>query len=110
MLAPVWNGCQAGITVASILSDGGVKGCLSLPNDYVEGNIREKKFTDIWNSPDFASYNRNFQIKDLKNSCKDCKFCKRCKGGCQTVSLALTGEMHGDPYCLHLIEEEIMNQ
>lgn len=109
MLAPIWNGCQAGITVASILSNGDVKGCLSLPNDYVEGNIREKKFSDIWHNSDFASYNRKFENKDLRNSCKVCKFSKRCKGGCLTVSLALTSKMHGDLYCLHLIEEDMKN-
>jgi radical SAM protein with 4Fe4S-binding SPASM domain len=110
MLSPIWNGCQAGITTVGILSNGGVKGCLSLPNDYVEGNIREKKLTDIWNDPEFASYNRKFKKIDLKGDCKYCNYSKRCKGGCETVSVTLTGEMHCDPYCLYMIEKEMMTK
>lgn len=108
MVTPIWNGCQAGITTMGILSDGGIKGCLSLPKEYTEGNIREKKLDEIWNAPDFASYNRKFKSENLKNNCKNCKYSKRCKGGCETVSLAITREMHCDPYCLYLIEQEMI--
>ena len=108
MLTPIWNGCQAGITTVGILSDGSIKGCLSLPNDYIEGNIREKKLTDMWNDSNFASYNRKFKQEDLKGNCKDCKYSRRCKGGCETVSVVLAGEMHCDPYCLYMIEKEMI--
>jgi len=108
MVTPIWKGCQAGISSLAIQSDGGIKGCLSLPNDYIEGNIRERSLIDIWNNPNFASYNRKFKQEDLKGSCKSCKYSKRCKGGCETISTALTGELHCDPYCLFLIEQEMM--
>ena len=107
MVLPVWKGCQAGITVCAIQSNGGVKGCMSLPDDYIEGNVKEKSLYDIWNSPDFASYSRNFKKEDLNESCKDCKYGKKCKGGCTTMSIAITGKTHCDPYCLHLIEKEM---
>ncbi|MCK5458609.1 MAG: radical SAM protein [Thermoplasmatales archaeon] len=106
MISPIWKGCQAGITTIGIQSNGSIKGCLSLPDDYIEGNIRNQNLTEMWNSPSFALYNRKFKKEDLKGGCKTCKYGKSCKGGCETVSTAITGEMHGDPYCLYLIEKE----
>lgn len=110
MITPIWKGCQAGITTIGITSDGGVKGCLSLPDEFIEENIRNKSLTDIWNDPSFASYNRQFKKDELKGDCKDCKYGKSCKGGCETVSASLTGEMHCDPYCLYMIEKEMMTK
>lgn len=107
MLTPVWKGCQAGITTIGIQSNGGIKGCLSLPDKYIEDNIRKRSLTEIWNDPTFARYNRKFKKEDLKGDCKDCKYGKSCKGGCETVSTTLTGKMHCDPYCLYPIEKEI---
>jgi len=108
MITPVWKGCQAGITTVGIQSNGNIKGCLSLPDNYFEDNIRNKSLTDIWNDPTFASYNRKFKKEDLKGGCMNCQYGKSCKGGCSTVSTSLTGELHCDPYCLHLIEKEII--
>jgi len=103
-----WIGCQAGITAIGIQSNGGIKGCLSLPDVFIEGNIREKSIADIWNDPDSFSYNRNFKKEDLNGECKDCKHGRRCHGGCLTVSASLTGKNHCDPYCLSLIEEKMI--
>jgi len=107
MLFP-WMGCQAGISTVGITSDGGVKGCMSMPDEFIQGNIRQRSLKEIWNDPNFASYNRNFKKSDLEGECKNCKHGKQCKGGCITVSSALTGKNHCDPYCLNLIEKEIM--
>jgi radical SAM protein with 4Fe4S-binding SPASM domain len=107
MLFP-WMGCQAGLSTMGITSDGKVKGCMSLPDDFIQGSIREKSVQDIWNDPDFASYNRKFSKNDLEGKCKSCKHGKRCRGGCLTVSKTLTGKNHNDPYCLFLIEQEMM--
>ena len=107
MVLPVWKGCQAGITIAAIQSNGGVKGCLSLPDEYIQGNIREKSLYDIWNAPSFASFSRNFKYEDLDESCKGCKYGKKCKGGCNTMSAALNDKLHSDSYCLYSIEKEM---
>ena len=107
MITPTWKGCPAGISTIGITSDGGVKGCLSLPNEFIEDNIRNRSLIDIWNSPNFASYNRNFNKDDLKGECKTCKYGKSCKGGCSTVSSTLSGEPHHNPYCFHLIEQKM---
>jgi radical SAM protein with 4Fe4S-binding SPASM domain len=107
MLFP-WLGCQAGISTVGIQSDGGVKGCMSLPNEFVEGNIREKSIKEIWNQPNSFSYNRNFNKKDLKEDCKNCKHGKNCKGGCLTVSTTIKNDIHCNPYCFYLIEKDTM--
>ena len=102
-----WNGCQAGISTIGIQSNGEVKGCLSLPQEFIEGNIRDNLISDIWQKPGFCSYNRDFKESDLNNSCIGCKYGKKCRGGCLGVSIGVTGKSNGDPYCLKTIEKEI---
>ena len=40
--------CDAGLTVASILADGGISGCLSIRSNYRQGNIATDSFWDVW--------------------------------------------------------------
>ena len=105
-----WRGCWAGKMVLGIQSDGNVKGCLALSDDFIEGNIREKSIIDIWNDPHAFAYNRKFNVVDLGENCKDCKYGETCKGGCLTRSDALTGFLHNDPYCFYRIEQEMFMQ
>ena len=103
-----WIGCQAGLTAMGIKSDGSILGCLSLPDSFIEGNIHERSIIDIWCDSTLFSYNRKFTKEKLKGECKNCRHGKRCRGGCLTVSSSLTGEKHSDPYCLHVIEQQII--
>ncbi|MCK4995812.1 MAG: radical SAM protein [Thermoplasmatales archaeon] len=100
-----WNGCQAGISAIGIQSNGEVKGCLSLPPEFIEGNIRENTISEIWQKPGFCSYNRDFKKFDLNNDCVNCRFGEKCRGGCIGVSVGITGKSNGDTYCFKLIEE-----
>jgi len=109
-LYPGWNGCQAGISILSIKSNGDIIGCLSIPDLKVEGNIRERSIIDIWNDPNSFSYNRKFNVKDLGENCKECKFGKTCKGGCNGMSVGYTGKLHNHPYCLYKIEPELFKK
>jgi radical SAM protein with 4Fe4S-binding SPASM domain len=104
-IMPNWKGCQAGISSIGIQSDGGVKGCLSLPEEFVQGNVTKKKLFDIWKDQEFCSFTREFQTERLNGDCVDCKYGKKCKGGCLATSLGLTNKMFSDPYCFKLIEE-----
>lgn len=104
---PEWNGCQAGISLIGIESNGGIKGCSALTNNFVEVNVRDKSIVEIWNDPNSFSYNRCFKNKDLSGFCKSCKYCRTCKGGCTMTSFMSTGNLHGDPFCFHKIEEEM---
>ena len=99
-----WNGCQAGITILSIKSNGDAIGCLATPDEYIEDNIRNRSIVDIWNDPNSFAYNRKFKKEDLGENCKDCKYGEICKGGCMGVSTSLTGKLHNDPYCFYQIE------
>jgi radical SAM protein with 4Fe4S-binding SPASM domain len=104
-LLPIWTGCPAGITTVGIQSDGGIKGCLSLPDEFIEGNIRQRRVSELWNDPAVFSYNRRFKKDDLNNDCGLCKYGKTCRGGCLSVSTSITGKPHSDPYCLYLLEK-----
>lgn len=102
-----WPGCQAGISVVGVRSNGEVLGCLSINNDsFIEGNVKNKSLYEIWNSQNAFSYTRNFQTKDAGENCKECKFICECKGGCSEMSLTSTGKLHNDPYCFYKIEKK----
>lgn len=99
-------GCYAGTRIAGIESNGNVKGCLSMPEEFVEGNIREKSFTEIWNNPDGFIYNRRFTRDTATGACHDCHYLPLCRGGCTTTSFSQTGERANNPYCMWQIEKK----
>lgn len=110
MSAPIeWKGCWAGKRVLGVQSDGGVKGCLALSDEFIEDNIRDRSIVDIWNDPNSFSYNRKFKKTDLGENCRDCKYADTCKGGCSTRSNALTGIFHNDPFCFYRIEQTLFD-
>jgi len=102
-----WNGCWAGKMVLGIQSDGGIMGCLALPDEFVEGNIRNRSAIDIWRDSNSFSYSRKFKETELGGNCSDCKFRMDCKGGCTTRSVCFSGLPHNDPYCLYQIENKL---
>jgi radical SAM protein with 4Fe4S-binding SPASM domain len=106
MVSPRWTGCQAGLSTIGIQSDGGIKGCLSLPDVYVEGNIRDTPLPALWNDSNSFFYNRHFTPNDLRHSCKSCRHGKICRGGCAAMSAALTNGPHADLFCLYRLEHE----
>ncbi len=99
-------GCYAGVRVAGISSNGNVKGCLSMQEEFVEGNIRDSSFTAIWNDPDGFAYNRKFTRETAEGICRDCRYLPLCRGGCTTTSVSATGRRADNPYCIHRIEKE----
>jgi radical SAM protein with 4Fe4S-binding SPASM domain len=98
-----WLGCPAGWCTCGITSDGKVKGCLSMPDELVEGDLRKNSLWDIWFNPDAFSYNRKFVQSQLGANCLDCDMKENCKGGCSVSSYAATGAFHNDPYCFYNI-------
>ena len=97
-------GCYAGTRVAGITSNGSVRGCLSMAEEFNEGNIREKSFTEIWNNPDGFVYNRKFTKDTATGACHDCRYLPLCRGGCATTSVSQTGRRADNPYCMYQIE------
>jgi radical SAM protein with 4Fe4S-binding SPASM domain len=110
-LIPFWIGCRAGCSVVGIESNGGIKGCLSLPskmNDvdvWLEGNIRERPFRDIWNDPNSFAYNRQFKAESLVGFCKTCEYAEVCRGGCSWTAFANTGSRFEFLHCYHRVAE-----
>ena len=106
----VWNGCSAGIHVIGVDSDGGIRGCLSIrAPDAIEGNIRKQSLKEIWENPNNFSYNRKFNIENLKGGCKGCEHGAQCRGGCQSSSTAFYGEFNKAPLCNYRFEEGVKN-
>lgn len=100
-----WPGCQAGLQIIGIQSNGNVKGCLSIVDDrYVEGNVMKEGLEAIWNRPGAFSYTRCFESKQLKGQCRGCPVGERCRAGCSAASISAYGEAHRAPYCLRAIE------
>ncbi len=110
MLCEEWQGCQAGISVLGIQSDGGVKGCLSMNSLAVEASVRERSVAEIWNDPKCFAYNRDFDPLELGKNCSRCEFRLSCKGGCNEMSHMLTGHYHNDPMCFYKIEQKIFKE
>ena len=103
-----WEGCQAGVSVLGIRSNGSVLGCLAINNGgLTEGNIRERSVAEIWNAPGSFGYTRRFKTADAGPNCTDCGHLGRCKGGCNEMSLMKSGALHNDPYCFYNIERRL---
>jgi radical SAM protein with 4Fe4S-binding SPASM domain len=96
-----WQGCSAGISTCSITSDGKIKGCLALTDDFIEGDLRKKDFWDIWFDPKSFSYTRKFQRELLGDNCSICDKSDQCHGGCSAKSYSYTSRLHNDPFCIY---------
>jgi len=91
------RGCMGGSSFCFISHRGQVQPC-----GYLElecGQIREKKFQDIWEtSPIFED------LRDLsryKGKCGRCEFIKVC-GGCRARAYEVTGDyLAEEPFCVH---------
>jgi radical SAM protein with 4Fe4S-binding SPASM domain len=96
-----WNGCGAGLASCGITADGKVKGCLSMPDTLVEGDLRERDLWSIWFDKHSFVYNRKFTVEDLGEACSGCEHGEQCRGGCSVMSISATNRFHNDPYCFH---------
>ncbi|MCK9464075.1 MAG: radical SAM protein [Proteobacteria bacterium] len=101
-----FGGCQAGMRVVGIESNGNVKGCLSIMAgynargaDFVEGNVRESSLTEIWNREGAFAYTREFDVADLGGACRECAKAEKCRGGCTAKKVASGGGLE-NPMCV----------
>lgn len=69
--------CRAGVTVASVLLDGGIGACPSIRADYRQGNIYKDNFWDVWENR-FEKYRDHSWMKT--GICSDCSFWRYCEG------------------------------
>ena len=101
--AGMWLGCYAGVLAVGIESNGNIKGCLSLPPMFVEGNIRQRSFHDIWHDKDAFAYNRHPTVESLLGACRECDMNEMCRGGCKSTG-AKSYSSFEYPYCLSQIK------
>jgi radical SAM protein with 4Fe4S-binding SPASM domain len=95
---PPWNGCPAGLIACGVTSDGRVKGCLSMPDNLSEGDVRSESLWKIWTNPDSFAYNRKYR-GNVGRNCVGCEHIEACNGGCAAMSYGYTGVFHNDPFC-----------
>ena len=69
--------CQAGVSVASVLLDGGIGSCPSIRADYRQGNIYKDDFWEVWQNK-FQQYRDRSWMKT--GECADCSFWRYCEG------------------------------
>jgi radical SAM protein with 4Fe4S-binding SPASM domain len=104
MPGQVWRGCGAGRDTLGIQSDGGVKGCLSLPESFVVANVRERPLTEIWEGDTFASWRAPVTRQGF---CADCPHGETCEGGCTELAVTYPGRRGDNPMCLYRIEQTL---
>lgn len=70
--------CRSGITIAGILRDGRIGACPELGDAFVQGDIKQERFRDVWE-------NRYHNLRDRswtrRGICGDCDAYRRCGGG-----------------------------
>ncbi len=100
---PEWYGCNAGIAAVGIMSDGRIKGCLSMPDELADGDLRKNDLWDIWFRPGAFAYTRDYEYGKLGPNCAGCEHGDQCRGGCTSMSYTTTGRIQNDPFCFHAI-------
>ena len=71
--------CASGILIGSILYDGKVTGCPSVSRSFIEGNIRQTPFVEIWKNR-FSRY-RGGRKETFGAACAGCEHWILCEGG-----------------------------
>lgn len=99
----IWSGCNAGIRALGILHNGDVVGCTSIrKKNFVEGNLKERSLSDIWNDSEAFKWRRSMKVSDLGDTCATCRYGAACLGGCSNVRLIMNGDLKTDnPLCLY---------
>lgn len=70
--------CRAGVSVASVMCDGSISGCLSVRGkDFIQGNIYRDRFMDVWENRFQDMRKRDWA---RHGACQNCRHWKRCLG------------------------------
>lgn len=70
-------GCQAGVTVGSVLVNGSISACASIRSNFHQGDIYQNDFMDVWLNK-FQPYRNREWMR--KAECADCKYFRYCRG------------------------------
>ncbi|MGD2145950.1 MAG: radical SAM protein [Anaerolineae bacterium] len=97
-----WAGCRAGRDTLGIQSNGGVKGCLSLPEFFAVGNLRQRPLVELWEGNTFESWRRPVTRHGF---CRGCRHGETCEAGCTELAVTYSGHRGDNPMCLYRIEQ-----
>jgi radical SAM protein with 4Fe4S-binding SPASM domain len=88
---------------------GGPGFCLSLPDEFVEGNLRQTGLRELWESGQYFSRLRHKEAS-LSDECAACACARECRAGCSAVAWSATGSLGHNTHCLRSLEvEAILN-
>jgi len=91
------RGCLGGSSFCFISHTGQVQPCGYLEVDC--GQIKEKRFSDIWNSSPILKDLRD--LNKYKGKCGHCEFIRVC-GGCRARAYEITGDyLAPEPFCIY---------
>jgi radical SAM protein with 4Fe4S-binding SPASM domain len=98
----MWTGCMAGVNALGIHADGSIKGCPTLPSEYIGGNIRSRKLAEILDSRELT-FNLHAGTRDsrkeLSGFCAGCPYGGVCRAGCSQMTSVVLGRRGNNPYC-----------
>ncbi|MHA2006249.1 MAG: radical SAM protein [Promethearchaeota archaeon] len=90
------RGCLSGISYISVIPNGDVWPCPYLPLKL--GNIREKKFSEIWKNNSILN---KLRTMDYTGTCGICEFKQTC-GGCRARAYFYNDDiMAQEPWCMY---------
>jgi heme b synthase len=96
-LHAITRGCLGGSAFCFISHTGQVQPCGYLEVDC--GQIKEKRFRDVWNSSPVFSDLRD--LNKYKGKCARCEFIRLC-GGCRARAYEITGDyLAPEPFCIY---------
>lgn len=98
------GGCSAGTKFANVDAFGNVHPC-QFWQDYTVGNIRQKPFSQIWNSDDELMVKLREKEKHVQGKCKECSYKSLC-GGCRIRAREVYGDIWAEDPACYLTEEE----
>ena len=104
-LLEMHGGCSAGTKFANVDPRGNVHPC-QFWQDYTVGNVREKPFSEIWNSDDELMVMLREKDKHVKGRCGACTYKSLC-GGCRIRARAVYGDLWAEDPACYLTAEEL---
>lgn len=72
--------CQAGLTIASVMSNGDIAACLNIPRNHqtIQGSIYCDDFVEVWNHR-YEMFRSS--LANLNDTCSACPHARFCDGG-----------------------------
>ncbi|MBX7078067.1 MAG: radical SAM protein [Nannocystaceae bacterium] len=97
-----FSGCNAGLSVMGIESNGAIKSCPSVGGPTNIGGLwREHGLRALWEAAPEITYVRDRSTADLWGYCAECYYGPTCMSGCTAATEPLLGRPGNNPFCHH---------